>query len=77
MPRFNVWQEGEGPITGRGINQPNVGSWEAAEEKGPANGQEGGRLTDLNHLNIDNSEAILERVRDRVLWAACAEGWCR
>ena len=77
VPVFNVYQQSEGPFTGRAINQPNVENWDASEEQGPANGQEGGRLTDLNHLNIDNSEAILERIRDRVLWAACAEGWCR
>lgn len=76
IPVLNVYQTNDGMLRGAPIEQANVENWDASGEKGPANGDRGGRRKPVNHTTIDNSRAVLDAVTERVLLLSCASGLC-
>ena len=70
VPVFNIFQTNDGLLRGAPIEQPNVENWDASGERGPANGEKGGRPRTVNHTNIDNSQAVLNRIAGRIAEAA-------
>ncbi len=75
-PVFNVYQRNDSLLRGRAIEQANVENWDASGEQGPELGDEGGDLVPVVHTNIDNSQAVADRVRERVLERSCSIGLC-
>ncbi len=73
---FNAFQTNGKSFTGTPIDQPNVENWDASGEKGPKNGERGGRLRPVIHTSIDNSEAVRDRLLVQIVVAACGAGLC-
>ena len=75
---FNVYQTNDGLLPGAPIEQANVDNWDASRVRAPADGERGGRLRSVNHTTIDNSEAVLGKIRERIVPASvCHGGSCR
>jgi hypothetical protein len=69
-PVFNVFlPPAPNEIRGSAIEQANVENWDASGATAPEHGEEGGELQSVNHSTIDNSAAVLEEVRRRVIAA--------
>ncbi len=67
VPVLNIYQTNDALLRGAALDQPNVQNWDASGSKGPANGERGGRLTGMNHTNIDNSQAVMDKIARRIV----------
>lgn len=76
-PVFNVYQTNDPLLRGRQIEQPNVENWDASAELAPEFGDAGGdALVPVLHTNIDNSQAVADRVWERAVERSCSMGLC-
>ena len=74
-PVFNIYQTND-VVRWHSIDQPNVENWDASGELAPAEGDQGGPLIPLLHTNIENSQAVLDRINERIIEASCRMGLC-
>ena len=79
MPRtsavFNIYQTND-VLQWHAIDQPNVENWDASGELAPDEGDQGGPLIPVLHTNIENSQAVLDRINERIVEASCRMGLC-
>lgn len=76
VPLFNIYQTNDNVFRGKPIDQPNVENWDASDEKGPKDGQEGGSPKPVIHITIDNSQAVLDEIMKRIAVLSCRAGLC-
>ncbi|MGB2695665.1 MAG: hypothetical protein WBD55_10835 [Dehalococcoidia bacterium] len=76
-PVFNIYQQNDRILRGVAVEQTNVENWDASEEDGPENGDDGGWLRRVDHVTIDNSQAVLDAIEARVVMRACAAQLCK
>ncbi len=66
-PVFNIYQLNSGILNGAPYDAPNAENWDVSNEAGPSEGDEGGAPAPITHTNLDNSQAVRERVVDEVM----------
>jgi len=67
IPVFNVYETNDPALSGHPYDAPNAENWDASGEQGPAAGDEGGPLKQVNHTTIDNSRSVRERIVAEVM----------
>jgi thioesterase domain-containing protein len=72
---FNIYQTND-VLRWHAIDQPNVENWDASGELAPEEGDLGGPLIPVLHTNIENSQAVLDRINERIIEASCRMGLC-
>jgi hypothetical protein len=66
-PLINVYQRNNGALGGLPMEAPNVENIDVSAEDGSRGGADGGPLEQVNHVKVDNSEAVREIIVSRVL----------
>ena len=64
---FNVYETNDDKLKGAPHDAANTENWNANDQLGPRDGDEGGPLTPVNHTTIDNSKSVRQRIIDDVL----------
>ncbi len=64
---FNIYETNDDKLKGAPHDSPNTENWDASDQLGPKNGDEGGPLTKVDHTTIDNSNSVKQRIIDDVM----------
>lgn len=59
---LNVFQRNNGEVGGYTVDRPNFENVDVSGETAPENGADGGELKPVNHVTIDNSETVRDRI---------------
>ena len=74
-PVFNIYQTND-VLRWHAVDRANVENWDASGELAPEEGDRGGPLVPVLHTTIENSQAVLDRINDRIVGAACRTDLC-